>query len=139
MMEYVYMVTCKQVNNHLLQPVIYHLHVYLKIYPKKLHCSWTCVEIIDYDTIEVMLSLNDKVPTMEAYVEKLDLDYETSSQVHLAYFTINFAQMLDLDVDSVKFNNSNYSMDVNPSFVQCTPKFETVAPTRGLQFIHRQW
>ena len=51
-----------------------------------LHCSSTCVEITDDDTMEVMLSLNDKVTTVEVYVEKLDLDYGTLSQAHRTFY-----------------------------------------------------
>ena len=73
--------------------------------------------------MEVMLSLTDKVPTVEVYVKKLDIDYGTVSQSHYAHAT--FTRMLDSDVD--------------PSFIQCTPGFETVAPTGGSQFLHGQW
>ena len=90
-----------------------------------MHGSLICVKIIDDDTIEVMLSLTDKVPTVEVYVEKLDLDYGTVSQSYYAHFTTTFTRMLDSDVD--------------PSFVQCTLGFETVAPTGGSQFLHGQW
>ena len=50
-------------------------------YDIKISCKWhlhdssTCVEITDDDTMEVMLSLTNKVSTVEVYVEKLDLDY----------------------------------------------------------------
>ena len=49
-----------------------------------LYCSSNCVDITDDNKMEVMLSLIDKVPIVEVYVEKLDLDYETLSQAHFA-------------------------------------------------------
>ena len=47
--------------------------------------------------------------------------------------------MLDSDVDLAEFNNTEHSMTVNPSFVQCTPGFETVTSIGELQFLHGQW
>ena len=101
-----------------------------RYYNIKISCKWplrgssTCVEITDDDTMEIMLNLTDKVLIVEVYVEKLDLDYGIVSQSHYAHFTTIFTRMLGSNVD--------------PSFVQCTPGFETVAPIRGSQFLHRQ-
>ena len=62
-----------------------------RYYDIKISCKWPlhgssiCVEITDDDTMEVILSLTDKVPTVEVYLEKLDIDYETWINIRIQH------------------------------------------------------